>query len=61
MAEGVNKMCICGKKLFYFIWLWIYSKEIKPDLNYSVKSYNFSMRCGLHLSSQSASGLQRKI
>ena len=45
--KGQNKMCICGKKLLYFIWLWIYSKGIKPDLNYSVKSYNFSMRCGL--------------
>ena len=32
----------------YFILLYFYKKGIKPDLNYSVKSYNFSMRYGLY-------------
>ena len=58
---GRNKMCIGGKKLCYFIYLQFYKKGIKANLNYSAKSYNFSMQCELCLRRQSVCGMQRKI
>ena len=50
MAEGEKQECALVERncvLFYVIKL-LREENFKPDLNYSVKSFKFSMRCGLY-------------
>ena len=57
--RGQNMMCIDEKKLHLIFWLQFYWKGIKPSLNYSVKSFNFSMWCRLYPPCQFVYGIQR--
>ena len=48
---STSKMCIGKKNCFlYFLIIALYGKWIKPNFNYSVESFNISIRCRLQSS-----------